>query len=75
MKKIVSLNVSNANIYDKSSLEVRIAALCRNCLKTSLKVAFLFFHGQGASPLELPQLLWLKTELDQRDIVQTPVCY
>ena len=44
MKKIVSLNVSDTNVYDKSSLEVRITALCRYCVKMSLMVAL---HNLG----------------------------
>lgn len=32
MKKIVSLNVSDTNVYDKSSLEVWITTLCRSLL-------------------------------------------
>jgi len=32
MKKIVTLNVSDTNVYDKSSLEVWITTLCRSLL-------------------------------------------
>ena len=39
MKKIISLNVADTNVYDKSALEVSVTALRGYCLKMSRMVA------------------------------------
>ena len=75
MKKIVSLNVSDTTVYDKSSLEVRMTSLCRYCLKMSLMVALFFSHGWGTSPLQSTPSYFVRLKPEIWDnLIQSPDC-